>query len=158
MARYKYQEWITKNGLTKLSAWARDGLTDDQMANNIGINVSTLYEWKKRHPEISEALKINKELADIEVENSLYKNATGYTYPEEQTIKLKEVYWDKKGRRCEKERVEIVTVLKTKPSETLACIYWLNNRKPSIWRQKREEEEDKDIRVFFDKNLEAYAK
>ena len=43
MAKGKYQEWLTEDGLTKLEAWARDGLTDEQIAKNIGIKRPTLY-------------------------------------------------------------------------------------------------------------------
>nr|WP_275583088.1 PIN-like domain-containing protein [Gracilibacillus alcaliphilus] len=44
----KYTNWITEEGLIKIEGWARDGLTDEQIAHNIGIRTSTLYEWKKR--------------------------------------------------------------------------------------------------------------
>ena len=75
MAKGKYQEWLTPEGLLKLEGWARDGLTDEQIAENIGITAATLYEWKKRFSDISEALKKGKEVVDFEVENALFKNA-----------------------------------------------------------------------------------
>lgn len=56
--------------------WARDGLTDEQMAHNIGISCSTLYDWKNKHSEFSEVLKRSKEVADYEVENALFVKAT----------------------------------------------------------------------------------
>lgn len=75
MAKGKYQEWLTPEGLLKLEGWARDGLTDEQIVENIGITAATLYEWKKRFSDISEALKKGKEVVDFEVENALFKNA-----------------------------------------------------------------------------------
>lgn len=60
MGKGKYQDWLTHEGLTKLEGWARDGLTDEQIANNIGIGTTTLYNWKKRYVEIVEALKREK--------------------------------------------------------------------------------------------------
>ena len=75
MAKGKYQEWLTPEGLLKIEGWARDGLTDEQIAENIGITAATLYEWKKRFSDISEALKKGKEVVDFEVENALFKNA-----------------------------------------------------------------------------------
>lgn len=79
MAKGKYQEWLTPDGITRLEAWARDGLTDEQLAAKIGITAATLYDWKNKYPEISEALKRGKEVVDIEVENALLKRALGYT-------------------------------------------------------------------------------
>lgn len=61
--------------LILLEGWARDGLTDEQIAKNIGITSTTLYEWKKKHKEISDALKKGKEVVDFEVENALFKAA-----------------------------------------------------------------------------------
>ena len=37
------------------------------------ISPSTLYEWKKKYSEISEALKEGKDLPDIKMENALYE-------------------------------------------------------------------------------------
>lgn len=82
MAKGKYEYWLTPEGLLKLEAWARDGLTDEQIAGNAGINPATLYNWKKKYGEISEALKRGKEVVDIQVENALLKRALGYTYKE----------------------------------------------------------------------------
>lgn len=75
MANGKYDEWLTDDGLTTLQGWARDGLTDAQIASNIGICRDTLIQWKKRFPDISDALKKGKEVVDYEVENALLKKA-----------------------------------------------------------------------------------
>lgn len=75
MARSKADEWRTEDGLTVMSAWARAGLTDEQIASNMGCAASTLYEWKNKYPEIAEALKKSKDMADAEVENALYQKA-----------------------------------------------------------------------------------
>ena len=83
MAKGKYQRWLEPDGLTLLEGWARDGLTDEQIAKNCGCNAGTLYEWKKKYPEISEALKKGKEVVDIQVENALLKRALGYEYVED---------------------------------------------------------------------------
>ena len=82
MAKGKFQEWLTPEGLLRIEGWARDGLIDEQIAQNIGIRAATLYEWKKRFPEISEALKRGKEVIDRQVENALLKRALGYEYKE----------------------------------------------------------------------------
>lgn len=82
MAKGKYQEWLTPDGLIRLEGWARDGLTDEQIANNIGIAAGTLYAWKNAYPEISEALKRGKDVIDREVENALFRRAVGFEYEE----------------------------------------------------------------------------
>ncbi|AAX53455.1 hypothetical protein [Clostridium phage phi CD119] len=66
MAKYEY--WITEEGLIKIEGWARDGLTDEQIALNIGINVKTLYDWKKKYSNICNALKKGKEVIDRQLE------------------------------------------------------------------------------------------
>ena len=75
MAKGKYQRWIEPDGLLLLEGWARDGLTDEQIARNCGITATTLYEWKKRFPEISNSLKKGKEVVDYAVENALLNKA-----------------------------------------------------------------------------------
>ena len=59
MASGKYQEWLTPEGLLKIEGWARDGLTDEQIAHNMGIAYSTLKVWKEKYSAISAALKNN---------------------------------------------------------------------------------------------------
>ena len=75
MAKSKADEWLEQDKLTLLEGWARNGLTDEQIANNIGISRSTLFEWRKNNQDISNALKKGKEVVDIEVENALLKSA-----------------------------------------------------------------------------------
>lgn len=75
MARGKFEYWLTEDGLTLLEGWARDGLTDEQLAEKMSIGIRTLYDWKIRYPQISQALKKGKEIVDFEVENALLKSA-----------------------------------------------------------------------------------
>lgn len=71
----KVDEWLEKDNLILIEGWAREGLTNEQIANNMGINVKTLYDWKKNQSNICNALKKGKEVVDFEVENALLKNA-----------------------------------------------------------------------------------
>lgn len=98
----KYKYWISKEGLLLLEGWARDGLSDVQIASNMNISRSTLNEWKKKYSDISDTLKKGKEIVDYEVENALLQSAL-------------------KGN-------------------VTAQIFWLKNRKPNEWREKREVE------------------
>ena len=75
MAKGKYEEWLQQDNLILLQGWARDGLTDEQIAGNIGITAKTLYEWKNKYSKICEALKKGKEVIDYQVENALLQKA-----------------------------------------------------------------------------------
>ena len=75
MAKSKYKEWIETSGLIRIQGWARDGLTEEQIAHNMGIRRETLWEWKKRYPNINNVLKVNKDIADRQIENALFKAA-----------------------------------------------------------------------------------
>ena len=125
MAKGKYQEWLEPDGLLKLEGWARDGLTDEQIAKNMGIALSTLKLWKNGHPAILAALKRGKEVIDIEVENALYKRAIGYTYEEVKEEEMPDG------------RVRRTVTTKEVAGDTTAQIFWLNNRKPAEWRDKQ---------------------
>lgn len=75
MAKGKYQKWLKPEGRAVLTNWARMGLTDEQMAHQIGISPATYYVWKNKYPEISEAIKDGKEVVDAIVVNALIKQA-----------------------------------------------------------------------------------
>lgn len=124
----KYEEWLTDDGLLLIAAWARDGLTLEQMANNCGVADSTFREWKGRFPALAAALKVTRELADIEVENALYKRAVGYDYTETTVVD------GPKGR------TETITHKRMAP-DVVAQIFWLKNRKPAVWRDRKNEAE-----------------
>lgn len=132
MAKGKYQEWLTPDGITRLEAWARDGLTDEQLAAKIGITATTLYDWKKKYPVISEALKRGKEVVDVEVENALLKRAMGYEYTETRT------------ETADDGTVKTIVMQKTMPPDTTAQIFWLKNRRPAVWRDKQQVEHSTD--------------
>lgn len=69
-------DWLkNKDNLILLEGWARDGLTNEQIAHNIGIAESTFYEWQNTKSEFSETLKKGREIVDYEVENALRKKA-----------------------------------------------------------------------------------
>ena len=126
MAKGKYQEWLTKEGLLRLQGWARDGLTDVQIATNMGINVATLYRWENEFCDIRNALKDGKEVVDRQVENALLKSALGYKY-DEVTKELRD-----------DELVVTKVVHKEVQPNTTAQIFWLKNRKRAEWRDRVE--------------------
>jgi transposase len=121
----------------KITGWARDGLVNEQIAQNIGIHPSTLYDWQNKYPEIAEALKQGKEVIDRQVESALLKRALGYEYEE-----VKMIATESGGKRVEKTRKQVLP-------DVGAQIFWLKNRKPKEWRDKQEVEHSGDLGVVI---------
>lgn len=120
MAKSKYDR-IVQPKLDVIEGWMRAGLTLDDVAHNLGISPVTLFKYRDEHPELSEALNNGKAVADIRVENALYKSATGYTFTDEVATPSGKV----------------VQVTKYEKPNVTAAIFWLKNRKPSDWRDQR---------------------
>lgn len=128
MAKSKWED--VKDKLILVEGWARDGLTNEQIADNLGIGKTTFYRMIKEHSELLKHLKKGKEVIDYEVENALLKRALGYKYEEKtyESIYNKELdmYTEKLTKR----------VTKQVAPDTTALIFWLKNRKPKQWRDK----------------------
>ena len=75
MARSKHERWLEPDGLLLIQGWARDGLSEQQIAHNMGISIRTLAYYKNRYMHIMQALKKGKEVVDFAVENALFKKA-----------------------------------------------------------------------------------
>ena len=133
MARISiYEQWEKdgelKDKLILIQGMAREGLTQQQIANNLGISIDTLIENKKKYSEFNNALKKGKEVIDFEVENALLKRALGYEY-EEETYE--------NGILTKKVKKQVAP-------DTTAQIFWLKNRKPNNWKDRVETDEDKE--------------
>ena len=118
-----YKEWFETDKLTLLMGWARDGLSNEQIAKKMGITSKTLFEWRRNFPVINNALKKGKEIADYEVENALFKRACGYDYVEVKTI-------------IKGDKIETTTTTKHIPPDPLSIFYYLKNKRPDKWRDK----------------------
>lgn len=138
IAKSKYETDV-KPRLVEIEAWKRDGLTDEQIFKNLGISRDTFYKYKEKYSDFSEAIKKGKEVADIEVENALFKRAIGYKYKE----KIKEVK-EIDGKKT----VFIKEVEKEMPGDVAAQIFWLKNRKSSKWKDKQDIDiEDNNVSI-----------
>ena len=137
MAVSKYETNV-KPKLFLVEMWARDGLTDEQIAEKLDISVASFYNYKNEHLEFLESLKKGKEVADYEVENALFKKALGYNAKVKKAFKVKEVLYENGKRLKETERIEYAEDEVHIPADTTAQIFWLKNRKPNTWRDKQE--------------------
>lgn len=108
------------------------GATDMQVADMIGVTKQTILNWRAKHPEFAAAFVSGKALSDDAVERSLFARAMGYEH-EEVDIRVIEG------------QVVQTPIRKHYPPDTVACIFWLKNRRPDVWREKREQEADTNM-------------
>ena len=105
----------------------------------MGIGYSTFKDWLNRFPAILTALKKGKAPVDYIVENALYKRATGYTVKLNKPIKVKTTKRVTGKGEVTEERIEYADEEQYIPPDTTAQIFWLKNRRPDKWRDKRDE-------------------
>lgn len=136
MATGKYEQWLTPAGLGKIEAWARDGLTDEQLAKKMGVTRKTLYEWLKKHGDICDSLTRGRGGAREQIENSLYKRALGYTATVMEPVKLRtRLFNEEKGKFEERETVEMYPREIHIPPDVRAASMWLTNRERDRWAE-----------------------
>lgn len=112
------------------------GATSKELADFFTVNVRTIERWASEHEEFCRALKVGKAEADDRVERSLFHRANGYSH---EAVKIfmpagatKPVY---------ARYVEHVA------PDTTACIFWLKNRRPDLWRDVTRTEHSGKVEV-----------
>ena len=120
--------------LETIQGWARQGLSYEQIARNLGVAESTFYEYKKMFPELSESLRRGEEDAVMEVENALFKSAIGFTYTEDALTKSGQV----------------VEVTKYSKPNVSAITFFLKNKRPEQWKEKQEIQAEVSQCVIFE--------
>jgi hypothetical protein len=118
------------------------GATDRDLAIAFDVHLDSIFEWRARHPEFSDALKIGKKLNDERVERSLYQKAVGYNY---MATKVFLPYGSKEP--------VLVQYMEHVPPSDVACIFWLKNRNPAQWRDAWQLEHVTGKYVISDKPL-----
>ena len=130
----KYEEYV-QDKLDSIQGWARDGLTLQEIADNLGIALSTLCNYKNQYPELNEALKKGVDESLYTVENALFKAACGYYYTEEEMTK----------------NGNIVELTKYAKPNITACIFYLKNKSNGKWRDKQEHDVNANVaQVIFE--------
>ena len=112
----------------------RFGAIDEQLAVVFDTSVVTLNSWKKKFPKFLKALKEGKAYRDEHVVRSLYERAMGYEHPETKVFN---------------DHGEIITheIIKHYPPDPTAMIFWLKNRQPEKWRDKKDVEVDANVTI-----------
>lgn len=117
----RVQEWLTPEGLVLLEGWRRKGLSREEIASLIGVSPGTLKSWAGKYPSIREALEVDKDVTDFQVESALLKKALGYETTEHK------VEVSPKG-----DRKEVDTIKQVGPDMS-AISFWLKKRMPLTW-------------------------
>lgn len=149
--RDKYHTHVEPK-LLLVEAWARDGLTEELTAAKLGVAYSTFRTYKEKYPALLAALKKGQEIADVEVENALFKRAIGYQY-DEVTREPRQVI-DEDGQP-KIEMIETKRITKEVQPDVTAQIFWLKNRRPEIWRDKKDVDANLQggLTVLFDSGM-----
>jgi hypothetical protein len=163
MAHAEYKKWLEPDNLTKLRSWARDGLTNEQIAKNVGVRRQTFQRWISTYSDIRDALKKGKEVVDAEIEDSLISVMKKHTLTTTQYKMVKKDDFNLKAERAKfanifkldhpeatqqeiliatAENVDVYekipiskTVTEVDPN-TSAIIFWLKNRRPDVYRDQ----------------------
>lgn len=117
---YKPEYAIQAEKLCKL------GATDQELADFFEVSTRTIYRWQASHEEFCQALKTGKVEADERVERSLYHKAVGYKH---EAVKI--------FMPAGAEQPVYAPYVENVPPDTTACIFWLKNRRPDVWRDMR---------------------
>lgn len=115
----------------------QEGKTMKQLAQFLGISKSTLYQWKDKYDKLSDAISRGRAKADDLIEESCYEAARGMWIEEEQAFQNKTTG-----------EITIITVRKQLPPNPILTKYWLNNRKPQEWREKKDVEMSGEIKTL----------
>lgn len=121
------------------------GATVEEIADEMGVNKTTLYRWAKEHEEFRNALNESRDLADMDVERTLYQRAMGFKSRETKKV-IEIVDGQPQVKRVEETERELAP-------DVTACIFWLKNRQPAIWRDRQDiainEKQDADIKEWI---------
>ena len=142
----KIDYWLTDEGLLYLESWASDGLNNVEIAQKMNIVESTLYKWinEDESKSIKSAIMRGRAIANMHVENTLYKCAMGYEYEEEALTK----------------DGDIVSITRYALPSIEAQKFILTNRRKDKWKSKQEvaveAQIDQDIQVNKIDNLAEF--
>jgi len=100
------------------------GADDKDLAVYFDVDERTINNWKDAHLEFFQSIKEGKELSNYEVEKSLRDKAMGF----EKQIEKTEIT---------KDGIQSITTKQYFPPDTAAAIFWLKNRNPTKWQDKK---------------------
>lgn len=118
---------FTPKTLTAIRRACEAGLTNQEVADLLGVAYSTFSYWLATNPLLVKAMTVGKEVADNRVEMSLYQRAIGYQQPAVKIFMPTGAVAPVYARYVEQVAPDVT-----------ACYHWLKNRRPNEWRDRRE--------------------
>lgn len=148
MAKSKYNEKQLKAKKDEIMNWAKRGCTKKEIAANLGISKTTFESYEKKYPWLSGLIKKARFEAIEEVENSLFKAATGYYYKEYKPIKIKTGQYE--------EKIKVVEIQSFKPPDTGAMCFYLKNRAKDKWAENPQSIDIQQQKLNLDKKVAKF--
>lgn len=120
--------WLSEDGLKLIAGWRRNGTSLTRIANEyIGVSNTAFFgHWMKESEDLRKALATSKEIADLSVEEALYRRAVGYDY------------WEEVWELVEGRVILTKKFKKHLPPDVKAILHWLWSRMPNQWRAVQE--------------------
>lgn len=121
----KYEEWLQPEKLDQITNWAANGLNNEQIAESMGVDVRTLYDWQSKFDQFSQALKNGRKLSVQAIENQFFKNAYGMLEETTEIIEEDQVFTNGKWVATKR---HVRKTTKKIPPNTAAQIFFLKNK------------------------------
>ena len=139
-----YEKWLLHYGLELLRSLCEKGLSEEEIAERVGLSLGQMRRWKEKYVEFRSALSLGHPDSDFHVINALYKKATGFNVELKKTYKLKTVEFDPDTGKKIREYEELATGVDETfiPADLSAEKYWLENRQSERWGKKVGENDD----------------
>lgn len=140
----KYQKQVAPR-LSEIEAWAVQEVPREEILKRLGVSETSFRRYRKEYPELEKALSLSEDSLDRQVLSALHKNAVGFSFTEQQAVKVKDTEYTETGRKLsESERVEVVEVERFKPGDVSAQKAWLS------LRGEKDGEDDNDTRIVVE--------
>lgn len=126
--------WEQQKQLNKIEEWVSNGIPMKDVAKNMGIGRTTLYEWLDKSTHITDALHAGRKVKLEKVEHAMFMRAIGY---DKEEVHYK---FDEEGNKFPmKSRVVHY------PGEPSLIKYYANNTDPSKWKDRVDVTDEKSL-------------
>lgn len=141
--RALWDELEMEKRLKTIEGWAKQGLTNDEMAEALGVSRDMIYKWQREQPAFKEAMLKGKFESNGEILASAFRQATGYYQHVTEPFKVKtvvQVAESNSGRPIFEEVEEVIdhSYMKYFPPNQTMAIFMLKNRLPEFYKDKQD--------------------